>query len=126
MAASCKRAKLLSSLVQCEHCSEMLTTKSYRRHRKLYFNLEKGEWITTEMLSCQHTDTPSAGLKVVGNLRSLYFLNFYLEMTTTDDDPPEMPLNCDSYFSPIVLLLETLIQVYYINETLCSLAVKAN
>ena len=23
-------------------------------------------------------------------------------MTTTDDDSPEMPLNCDSYFSPIV------------------------
>ena len=28
------------------------------------------------------------GLKVLGNLRSLYFLNFYLEMTTTDDDSP--------------------------------------
>ena len=67
MAASCKTAKLSSCLVQCEHCSEMLTIKTYRRHRKLYFNLEKGEWITAEMLSCQHLDPgpPSAGLKVL-------------------------------------------------------------
>lgn len=104
MAASCKRAKLSSSLVQCEHCSEMLTIKTYRRHRKLYFNPEKGEWITTEMLSCQHPDPPSAGLKVL-NITSVPILIvnlLYLEMTTSDDDPPEMPLNCDSNFTPII------------------------
>ena len=104
MAESCKRAKLSSSLVQCEHCSEMLTIKTYRRHRKLYFNLEKGEWITTEMLSCQHPGPPSAGLKVldIPSVRILEINFVYLEMNATDDDPPEMPLNCDSYLFPIV------------------------
>ena len=53
MAASCKKLKI--SLILCEHCNEMLTLKTYRRHRKLYINHENSEWITTDMLS-QHSE----------------------------------------------------------------------
>ena len=40
----------------CGHCGKMLTLKTYRRHRKLYYQSETDEWITAEVLF------PSVGL----------------------------------------------------------------
>lgn len=34
----------------CEHCNESLSTKTYKRHRKLYFNETTDEWITAESI----------------------------------------------------------------------------
>ena len=33
--------------VFCEHCNQNLSVKTFRRHHRLYFNEEKGEWTTT-------------------------------------------------------------------------------
>ena len=38
------------SLVLCEHCNELITTKTYKRHRKLYYNTETEEWVTAESI----------------------------------------------------------------------------
>lgn len=37
------------SQVLCEHCVVMITVKTYRRHYRLYFKKESGEWNTAKL-----------------------------------------------------------------------------
>ena len=43
-----KRVKNPDERTFCMHCDQMLTFKTYRRHRQLYYNSESGDWIKSD------------------------------------------------------------------------------
>ena len=103
-----KRPKL--SLKLCQHCNAMLTNKTYMRHRRLYFNTETREWITTKMLSSKQADS-EASFRYMGNI-CIYSPVGFLVVTivplpyltdSQDEDivPPKFPTepeeNCEVY-----------------------------
>ena len=51
--------RLRVSPLFCGHCEELLSLKTFRRHRKLYYNSETDEWITKARLNPSKHDCVS-------------------------------------------------------------------
>lgn len=102
--SSSNRSSLQSQLQDtlCPHCDQLLTAKTFRRHRNLYFNPEDGSWTKdTQEIDSDHSESadarppPLPELPDVENESDVLIFPSELETGTSYDIPSDSGSSSD-------------------------------